>query len=139
MMHSRLFPKKTPMAEDKTNPHIIVYGNYIAEQNIETQNNYYGEEKSDGSSPKATDPLSATALKGFIEAGLLDQDLMPDKKLSRGQKAVLAQAIATRLNMKNYWPYFEKKWSLTSLRSDCSRFKTTQKYVNFQKHLNAIK
>lgn len=86
-----------------------------------------------------TDPLSATALKGFIEAGLLDQDLMPDKKLSRGQKAVLAQAIATRLNMKNYWPYFEKKWSLTSLRSDCSRFKTTQKYVNFQKHLNAIK
>lgn len=126
------------MAEDKTNPHIIVYGNYIAEQNIETQNNYYGEEKSDGSSTKATDPLSAKALEPYIRAGLVTPDLMPAKNLSSGEVALLAHDIAERLKMKNFWPYFKEKWGSSCNSSVYCRFAKSEKAPAFLKKLNSI-
>ena len=122
----------------KNVPHIIVYGNYIAEQNIATQNNYYGEEKQTAA-PQKEQTLSATALKGFIEAGLLDPDLMPAQDLSRGQKAVLAHDIAERLKMEKFWSFFEKKWGINYLASDYTRFTKSSKFSDFQKRLNKIK
>ena len=87
----------------------------------------------------ATDPLSATALKGFIEAGLLDQNLMPNPELSNGEKGAIAYNIAQRLNLENFWPKFEQMWNTKYLGSAYSRFLTTKKYIAFQKRLNSIK
>ena len=86
----------------------------------------------------STDPLSATALKGFIEAGLLDQDLMPNQELSNGEKGAIAYNIAQRLNLENFWPKFEQMWNTKYLGSAYSRFLTTKKCIAFQKRLNSI-
>lgn len=118
-------------------PKIIVYGNYIREQHIETQNNYYGEEKKSEGDP-APDPLSAKSVEPYIRAGLLTPDLMPAQGLTSGEVAMLAHDIATRLRMKKYWPFFSEKWGNTCNSSTYSKFTKTSTAINFQKRLNNV-
>lgn len=117
---------------------IIVYGNYIKEQHIKTQNNYYGEEKKVGSNASTSDPLSAKSVEPYIRAGLLTPDLMPAQGLTSGEVAMLAHDIATRLKMNKYWPFFAEKWGKTCNSSTYSKFTKNPTAIDFQKRLNKI-
>lgn len=85
------------------------------------------------------DSLSAEMLRPYIDAGLVDEELMPAEGLSRGEKAVLAHDIAERLKIRNFWSLFERRWGLNYLSSDYNRFTKTTKFVEFQRRLNKIK
>ncbi len=85
------------------------------------------------------DSLSAEMLRPYIDAGLVDEELMPAEGLSRGEKAVLAHDIAERLKIRNFWSIFERRWGLNYLSSDYNRFTKTTKFVEFQRRLNKIK
>lgn len=86
-----------------------------------------------------TDPLSAEMLRPYIDAGMLDENLMPTARLSRGETAVLAHDIAERLGLQRFWPIFEQRWGIKYLSSDYNHFTKTAKFIPFQKQLNKIK
>lgn len=50
------------------------------------------------------------------QAGYVDDDYQP--LLSRTQAALLADAMATRLNIQNKWKTFEELWQRKNMRSD---------------------
>lgn len=85
------------------------------------------------------DPLSAEVLRPYIDAGMLDENLMPTAGLSRGETAVLAHDIAERLGLQRFWPIFEQRWGIKYLSSDYNHFTKTAKFIPFQKQLNKIK
>lgn len=87
----------------------------------------------------ASDPLSAEVLRPYIDAGMLDENLMPANELSRGETAVLAHDIAERLGLQRFWPIFEQRWGIKYLSSDYNHFTKTAKFVEFQRRLNKIK
>lgn len=102
--------------------------------------NVYGEEKKIDNNPApASDPLSAELLRPYIDAGMLDENLMPADELSRGETAVLAHDIAERLGLQRFWPIFEQRWGIKYLSSDYNHFTKTAKFVEFQRRLNKIK
>lgn len=97
-------------------------------------------EASSEAHPKSpVDALSAKTLEPYIRAGFLTPDLQPAPHLSNGEKAALAHDIAMRLNLKNFWSAFEDFWGINYFKSYYSQFQTTQKSVDFQRRLNAIK
>ena len=120
-----------------TDAKIIVYGNYIAQQHIENQHNYFGEEKVHPAS-KAADPLTAKALEPYLRAGLVTPDLMPAPGLASGEIALLAHDIGVRLKMRAYWPYFKQKWGNNCDRRVYSRALAKPETVPFLKRLSAV-
>ncbi|MCQ2275203.1 MAG: hypothetical protein MJZ86_10460 [Bacteroidales bacterium] len=106
--------------------------------------NEYSNQTDNSTHPTQTntlvaDPLSAEVLRPYIDAGMLDENLMPADELSRGETAVLAHDIAERLGLQRFWPIFEQRWGIKYLSSDYNHFTKTAKFVEFQRRLNKIK
>jgi hypothetical protein len=115
-------------------------------QHVETQINIgktlpnppcVGREKGTGSLPEvlATDEAMALWQK-TQRAGYMDEHFQP--LLSRTQAALLADAIAERLGIKEKWKVFEGLWNRKYMRSDYNLALTRKKTLDFQDELKLL-
>ena len=70
------------------------------------------------------------------EAGLVDEDFQP--LLSRTQAALLADAMAQRLGIKEKWKVFEALWNRKYMRSDYNLALTRKRSLDFQDELKRL-
>lgn len=103
---------------------------------VENATTAAGEERKE---PASATGLTAELLRPYITAGFLQEDLQPAVGMSNGEKAVLAHDIATRFNLTNYYPFFERLWNVNHLHSYYSGYLNTQKSVAFINRLNKLK
>ena len=68
------------------------------------------------------------------DAGFVDEHYQP--LISRTQAALLADAIANRLNIKQRWKVFEILWNRKSIRSDYYRALYQKQYSDFIDEIN---
>ena len=67
------------------------------------------------------------------DAGYVDENYQP--KISRTQAAILANAIAVQLNIKQRWKVFEKFWNRKNMRNDYYTALYQQQYSDFMDEL----
>ena len=72
----------------------------------------------------------AMAMRVFVEAGLLGEDLQP-KGLSNPEAAYIASCISQRLWQENRWKPFEELWGISSLASYYQRALCQKKFTKF--------
>ena len=70
------------------------------------------------------------------EAGLVDEDYLP--LLSRTQSALLADAMAERLGIKEKWKVFEELWQRKYMRNDYNLALTQRQSYKFQDDLKQL-
>ena len=70
------------------------------------------------------------------EAGYVDANYQP--LLSRTQSALLADAIAERLGIREKWKTFETLWNRKNIRSDYNLALRQQQSLDFQDELKRI-
>ena len=70
------------------------------------------------------------------QAGYVDEHYQP--LLSRTQAALLADAMAGRLGIKEKWKVFEKLWNRKYMRSDYNLALTQQQSLDFQDDLKNV-
>lgn len=68
------------------------------------------------------------------KAGYVDENFQP--RISRTQAALLADAIANRLNIKQKWKVFEILWNRKNIRGDYYRALYQQQYSDFIDEIN---
>ena len=74
--------------------------------------------------------------KKVQEAGYVDANYQP--LLSRTQSALLADAIAERLGIRQKWKTFETLWNRKNMRSDYNLALRQQQSLDFQDELKRI-
>ena len=70
------------------------------------------------------------------QAGYVDENYQP--LLSRTQAALLADAMAERLGIKEKWKVFEALWNRKYMRSDYNLALTRKKTLDFQDELKQL-
>ena len=85
--------------------------------------------------PLATDE-AMVLWKKAQKAGLVDENFQPT--LSRSQAALLADAMATRLGIKEKWKVFEKFWNRNNMYNDYYRAMEQQQSLAFQDELKQL-
>ena len=70
------------------------------------------------------------------EAGYVDANYQP--LISRSQAALLADAMAVRLGIREKWKVFETLWNRKYMRSDYNLALTQQQSLDFQDELKSI-
>jgi hypothetical protein len=96
-----------------------------------------GREKESSILPKvlATDEAMALWRKAQ-DAGYVDDNYQP--LISRTQAALLADAIAVRLGIKEKWKVFESLWNRKYMRSDYNLALTRKRSLDFQDELKRL-
>ena len=96
-----------------------------------------GREKSSGELPEVLATDKAMALwKKAQAAGYVDEHYQP--LLSRTQAALLADAMAERLGIKEKWKVFEGLWNRKYMRSDYNLALAQQQSLDFQDELKRL-
>ena len=70
------------------------------------------------------------------QAGYVDEHYQP--LLSRTQAALLADAMAERLGIKEKWKVFEALWNRKNMRSDYTRAMNQLQSLDFQDELKRL-
>ena len=112
-------------------------------QHVETQIIAYphplpkGREKGSGNLPEVLATNEAMALWKKVEkAGYVDADYQP--LLSRTQSALLADAMAERLGIREKWKVFEALWNRKNMRGDYTRAMNQLQSLEFQDELKRL-
>ena len=96
-----------------------------------------GREKCTGELPEVLCTDKAMVLwQKTQQAGYVDEHYQP--LLSRTQAALLADAMAGRLGIKEKWKVFEKLWNRKYMRSDYNLALTQQQSLDFQDDLKNV-
>ena len=96
-----------------------------------------GREKSAGELPEVLATDEAMVLwKKAQEAGYVDENYQP--LISRTQAALLADAMAERLGIKEKWKVFEGLWNRKYMRSDYNLALTRKGSLDFQDELKLL-
>ena len=69
-------------------------------------------------------------------AGYVDENFQPT--ISRTQAALLADAMAGRLGIREKWKVFEALWNRKYMRSDYNLALTQQQSLEFQDELKSV-
>ena len=112
---------------------------------VDTQN-FYGDacpkpQKEKGNIDAPTLPPLLRTDKAMVlwqkaqDAGYVDANYQP---LSRTQAALLADAIAERLGIKEKWKVFEGLWNRKYMRSDYNLALTRKRTLDFQDELKQL-
>ena len=129
------------MAENK----IFVQGSYIDVH--DNENVYLSVDKAevkmkDGVAPEAASPETPAELQteearrlwdAARDAGWVDDDCQP--LLSRSLSALLADRMATLLNIQNKWKVFETFWNRKNMRSDYNDALNQKQFDEFYEKL----
>lgn len=109
-------------------------------QHINTQNNYYDRQQKpdkNGHTGALPDELSTEAAMALWQkaqqAGYVDESYQP--LLSRSQSALLADAMAKRLGIKEKWKTFETLWNRKNMYRDYYKALSLQQSLAFQDEL----
>ena len=113
---------------------------------VDTQN-FYGDacpkpQKEKGNIDAPTLPPSLRTDKAMVlwqkaqDAGYVDANYQP--LISRTQAALLADAIAERLGIKEKWKVFEGLWNRKYMRSDYNLALTRKRTLDFQDELKQL-
>lgn len=87
--------------------------------------------------PEALSTDEAMALwRKAQEAGYVDENYQP--KISRTQAALLADAMAERLGIRNKWKVFEKLWNRTKMYKDYYEAVEQKQYLPFLDKLKQV-
>ena len=92
-----------------------------------------------GKEPHPQTPLTDKAMvlwRKAQQAGYVDEHYQP--LLSRTQAALLADAMAERLGIKEKWKVFEGLWNRKYMRSDYNLALTQQQSYDFQDELKQL-
>jgi hypothetical protein len=119
---------------------------YVASggQHVETQvnigahrNTTQGRENGAEDMPEPLATKEAMALWEKVQkAGYVDANYQP--LISRTQAALLADAMAERLRIKEKWKVFEALWNRKYMRSDYNLALTQQQSLDFQDELKSM-
>ena len=118
---------------------------YVASggQHVETQIIAYphplpkGREKGSGNLPEVLATNEAMALWKKVEkAGYVDADYQP--LLSRTQSALLADAMAERLGIREKWKVFEALWNRNNMYRDYYKALNLQQSLTFQDEIKKL-
>jgi hypothetical protein len=118
---------------------------YVASggQHVETQIIAYphplpkGREKGSGNLPEVLATNEAMALWKKVEkAGYVDADYQP--LLSRTQSALLADAMAERLGIREKWKVFEALWNRKNMYRDYYKALNLQQSLAFQDEIKKL-
>ena len=135
---------------DGNNQGSIVFNVYssgsLHVDHVDTQN-FYGDacpkpQKEKGKEDTPTLPPSLCTEQAMVlwrkaqTAGWIDDNYQP--LLSRTQAALLADAMAERLGIKEKWKVFEGLWNRKYMRSDYNLALTQQQTYEFQDELKQI-
>ena len=137
---------------DGNNQGSIVFNVYssgsLHVDHVDTQN-FYGDacpkpqkEKEKGKEDTPTLPPSLCTEQAMVlwrkaqRAGYVDEHYQP--LLSRTQAALLADAMAERLGIKEKWKVFEGLWNRKYMRSDYNLALTQQQTYEFQDELKRL-
>jgi hypothetical protein len=137
---------------DGNNQGSIVFNVYssgsLHVDHVDTQN-FYGDacpkpqkEKEKGKEDTPTLPPSLCTEQAMVlwhkaqAAGWIDDNYQP--LLSRTQAALLADAMAERLGIKEKWKVFEGLWNRKYMRSDYNLALTQQQTYEFQDELKRL-
>ena len=137
---------------DGNNQGSIVFNVYssgsLHVDHVDTQN-FYGDacpkpqkEKEKGKEDTPTLPAPLGTEQAMVlwrkaqRAGYVDEHYQP--LLSRTQAALLADAMAVRLGIKEKWKVFEGLWNRKYMRSDYNLALTQQQTYEFQDELKQI-
>ena len=137
---------------DGNNEGSIVFNVYssgsLHVDHVDTQN-FYGDacpkpqkEKEKGKEDTPTLPAALCTEQAMVlwhkaqAAGWIDDNYQP--LLSRTQAALLADAMAVRLGIKEKWKVFEGLWNRKYMRSDYNLALTQQQTYEFQDELKQI-
>ena len=74
--------------------------------------------------------------KQVMEAGLVNEQGQPT--VSRPEAALLADMLASRLDIANKWKVFEKMWHRNNMRNDYNTALDQKKSLAFQEKLKKI-
>lgn len=122
--------------------------NYNAQ--VVNQNNYYDQNASkepdantdnEHELPKELQTNRARGmLNRAVERELLKEDYQPRDGIKKWQLALLADTIATALELKSKWKVFGRLWGIPSesLRSEATRYKNPEEEKKFQKILQRL-
>ena len=87
--------------------------------------------------PEALSTEEAMALwKKVLKAGYVDGNYQP--LISRTQSALLADAMAERLGIREKWKVFEALWNRKYMRSDYNLALTRKQSLDFQDELKSV-
>ena len=137
---------------DGNNQGSIVFNVYssgsLHVDHVDTQN-FYGDacpkpqkEKEKGKEDTPTLPASLCTEQAMVlwrkaqRAGYVDEHFQP--LVSRTQAALLADAMAVRLGIKEKWKVFEGLWNRKYMRSDYNLALTQQQTYEFQDELKRL-
>ena len=139
---------------DGNNQGSIVFNVYssgsLHVDHVDTQN-FYGDacpkpqkekEKEKGKEDTSTLPASLCTEQAMVlwqkaqDAGYVDANYQP--LISRTQAALLADAIAKRLGIKEKWKVFEGLWNRKYMRSDYNLALTRKRTLDFQDELKQL-
>ena len=139
---------------DGNNQGSIVFNVYssgsLHVDHVDTQN-FYGDacpkpqkekEKEKGKEDTSTLPASLCTEQAMVlwqkaqDAGYVDANYQP--LISRTQAALLADAIAERLGIKEKWKVFEGLWNRKYMRSDYNLALTRKGSLDFQDELKRL-
>ena len=118
---------------------------YVASggQHVETQIIAYphslpkGREKGSGNLPEILATNEAMALWKKVQAAeYVDGNYQP--LISRTQSALLADAMAERLGIREKWKVFEALWNRKYMRSDYNLALTRKQSLDFQDELKSV-
>ena len=74
--------------------------------------------------------------KQVMEAGLVNEQGQPT--VSRPEAALLADMLASRLDIANKWKVFERMWNRKNMRNDYNTAMNQKKSLDFQERLKKI-
>ena len=118
----------------------IILGAYpgpIPEQSSPTRSLSQGREKGAGDLPEVLSTDKAMALwKKAQEAGYVDENFQP--LISRTQAALLADAMAKRLGIKEKWKVFEGLWNRRNMYRDYHDAHDQRQSLKFQDKLKEL-
>lgn len=122
--------------------------NYNAQ--VVNQNNYYDQNACKGPDANTDNEhelpkeLQSNRARGMldraVERELLKEGYQPHDNVKKWQLALLADAIATELELKSKWKVFGRLWGIPSesLRSEATRYKNPEEEKKFQKILQRL-
>ena len=118
----------------------IILGAYpgpIPEQSSPTRSLSQGREKGAGDLPEVLSTDKAMVLwKKAQEAGYVDENFQP--LISRTQAALLADAMAKRLGIKEKWKMFEGLWNRRNMYRDYHDAHDQRQSLKFQDKLKEL-
>ena len=142
-------PEKLHQADSNHQGSIVlnIYGKgSLHVDHVDTQN-FYGDacpksQKEKGNIDAPTLPPLLRTDKAMVlwqkaqDAGYVDANYQP--LISRTQAALLADAIAERLGIKEKWKVFEGLWNRKYMRSDYNLALTRKRTLDFQDELKQL-